>query len=59
MIFDQRPRSCSGCMHWDSARPTCPNDYVEAQCKQPKDDRDYKLKRASDYCSKWNQGDAA
>jgi hypothetical protein len=59
MIFDRRARSCAGCKHWDREHPTCPNDYVEAKCMQPKDDRDHTLKRASDYCSKWNLEDAA
>jgi hypothetical protein len=60
MIFDERPRNCSGCKHWESTTTWVqPHGYLEAQCRQPKDDRDHKLKRASDYCSKWNVGDAA
>jgi hypothetical protein len=59
MMFDRRPRACSGCKHWDSTHCVPKDGYLEAQCKQPKDERDHELKRASDSCSKWNVGDAA
>lgn len=54
MNFDQRPRTCAGCRHWNADSPNSPNGYVEAQCLQPADDRDHAMKRASDYCSKWD-----
>jgi hypothetical protein len=55
MIFDQPPRQCSGCSHWNINYAEGGKGYLEARCQQPKDDRDRLLKRASDYCSKWSR----
>lgn len=52
-IIDRPRRTCASCSHWSSYNRKSDAGYIESICEQPDDDRDRKLKRASDYCSKW------
>ena len=50
-------RTCSTCKFWgiEGHAVTVKDGYREAVCLEPKDERDRKSKRGSDYCSKWGK----
>jgi hypothetical protein len=54
-VFDQPRKTCFGCEHWNLYYKTCPDGYYIAPCQVDEDNRDHKLKRASDYCSRWKR----
>jgi len=53
--FELPRRLCSTCAHWSARATVADKGYLERICIEPPDDRDHKLKRGSDCCSRWKK----